>query len=103
MQEIINLQSGDEITGLLSKMQTTLSSPVAYHLQLGNSLVDMNSLIGQTITLSWQGKISCLNCGKNTKKSFGQGHCYNCFRTLAACDQCIMSPERCHFNAGTCR
>ncbi|MFL2840978.1 MAG: DUF2797 domain-containing protein, partial [Pseudohongiellaceae bacterium] len=32
-----------------------------------------------------------------------QGYCYPCFQKLAQCDTCIVSPERCHYEAGTCR
>jgi hypothetical protein len=38
-----------------------------------------------------------------TKKSFNQGYCYSCFSRLAKCDMCMMKPEICHFDAGTCR
>jgi len=37
------------------------------------------------------------------KKSFNQGYCFPCFRKLAACDSCIVSPEKCHLAEGTCR
>ncbi|NBP93900.1 MAG: DUF2797 domain-containing protein [Gammaproteobacteria bacterium] len=49
------------------------------------------------------GTISCIACGRNTNKSFNQGHCYPCFKRLASCDQCILKPELCHFHEGTCR
>ncbi len=103
MQESINISEGQLVEGGVEKMQSSLGAPVQYHLKLGENLVEMNPLIGRDISLTWLGRIACRNCGKSTKKSFGQGHCYKCFITLASCDQCIMSPERCHFNAGTCR
>ena len=31
------------------------------------------------------------------------GHCYPCMRKLASCDQCIIKPELCHYDKGTCR
>ena len=49
------------------------------------------------------GRIHCVECGRATKKSFNQGHCFPCFRSLASCDRCITSPELCHYDAGTCR
>lgn len=103
MSSLLELTSGQTCEGGLTKMQTTLSSPVEYRLSLGGDLINMNHLINRKIHLKWLGSIHCLHCNKQTKKSFGQGYCYNCFRTLAACDQCIMSPEKCHFHAGTCR
>ncbi len=38
-----------------------------------------------------------------TRKSYGEGYCYPCFKTLARCDLCVVSPDRCHYAAGTCR
>jgi len=49
------------------------------------------------------GQINCSHCGRKTKKSYSQGHCFVCMQKLPQCDLCIMSPERCHFDAGTCR
>lgn len=91
------------ITGVLRKMRTELDTPVRYRLPLGDQVVEMNPLIGKTISLTYSGNISCVNCGRATKKSFNQGYCFPCFRSLAECDMCIMRPETCHFHLGTCR
>lgn len=90
-------------SGALRKMKTRLDSPVSYELPLGDTLVPMNPLIGQSLRLDYQGQINCIHCDRLSKKSFGQGYCYPCFTRLAQCDSCIMSPEKCHFAAGTCR
>lgn len=89
-------------------MQVTLgnsaSSPcVQYQLPIGDELLAMNPQLGKIIQLSYQGEIHCVACGRKTKKSFAQGHCYPCFRRLASCDMCIMKPETCHYAAGSCR
>ncbi|WP_246047238.1 DUF2797 domain-containing protein [Leptospira ognonensis] len=63
----------------------------------------VNQWIGKKITLTSNGKIRCTNCGRPTKKSFGQGACYACFSTKAENDMCILRPETCHFHKGTCR
>jgi len=89
--------------GQLEKMRTTLGAPVQYQLPLGDQLIPLNPLIGQTIKLRYTGKISCIHCRRSIKKSFNQGYCYPCFTALAQCDMCIMKPETCHFAAGTCR
>lgn len=89
--------------GPLSKMAVTLNQPVSYTLGLGEHSLNLNELVGKRIKLHYQGKITCCHCGRNTRKSFSQGYCYPCFTKLAACDSCIMSPEKCHFSAGTCR
>jgi len=89
-------------------MQAVLNTPesgqpVQYQLPMGDELLPMNEHIGQTIKLQHQGEIHCIACGKQTKKSFAQGHCYPCFRRLASCDMCIMKPETCHYAEGSCR
>ncbi len=90
--------------GGLRKMVTSLKGGVAqYELPLGDTRTPLNALLGQQLTLSYLGSIHCIHCGRNTKKSFNQGFCYPCFRRLAQCDSCIVSPEKCHFAAGTCR
>jgi len=89
--------------GALNKMHTQLGEVVQYHLDLGGEHVSLNSLIGHTIKLRYLGQISCVSCQRSIKKSFNQGYCYPCFSTLAQCDMCIMKPETCHYEAGTCR
>ncbi|MCX2981695.1 DUF2797 domain-containing protein [Halieaceae bacterium IMCC14734] len=84
-------------------MLTKLESPVQYALQLGEQEVDMNALLGEQLELEHLGAINCVSCDRLTKKSFNQGYCYPCFTRLASCDSCIMSPEKCHYAAGTCR
>jgi hypothetical protein len=76
---------------------------IEYSLPLDDQLVPLNPLLGRTVKLTYGGVIHCRHCGRVSKKSFNQGHCYPCFRKLASCDSCIMSPEKCHFDQGTCR
>lgn len=90
-------------SGHIRKMRSVLASPVAYSLPIGDALVSMNELIGKNLTLQFNGAITCQHCGTKTKKSYAQGYCYKCMITLAQCDNCIMSPEKCHYAAGTCR
>lgn len=90
-------------TGTLRKMQARLEQPVAYALSLGESLVELNSCLNKPIQLLYTGVINCVHCGRKTAKSFNQGYCYPCFQKLAQCDACIIHPEKCHFDQGTCR
>jgi len=90
-------------SGNIQKMVTSLSLPVEYHLPIGDQLVNMNELIGTSITLTHSGEINCIACGRKTSKSYNQGYCYPCFQSLAQCDMCIMKPETCHYDKGTCR
>lgn len=81
----------------------TPQNPVQYSLRLSDEAYPLNESIGKSVTLRHLGTIECLECGRASKKSFSQGYCYPCFKKLAQCDLCIVSPERCHFDQGTCR
>ncbi|MFJ4371297.1 DUF2797 domain-containing protein [Pseudomonas japonica] len=90
--------------GSIRKMAARLETPVVqYAFRLDEVEVPVNPMIGQTVRLEYLGAIHCSHCGKRTKTSFSQGYCYPCMTRLAQCDVCIMSPERCHYDAGTCR
>lgn len=90
--------------GHLQKMTASLvGREVHYSLPLGDETIDVNALVGRGIRMTFSGQIACRHCGRATRKSFNQGYCYPCFRKLAACDLCIVSPERCHYDQGTCR
>ncbi|MEQ7921520.1 DUF2797 domain-containing protein [Xanthomonas sp. WHRI 1810A] len=79
------------------------ASRVEYSFRLGETEIAVNPLIGKTVRLEYLGAIYCSHCGRRTKTSFSQGHCYPCMQKLAHCDICIMSPEKCHHEHGTCR
>jgi len=89
--------------GNLHKMYSHHEDTVAYELQLGGKLLKLNDWLGKSIKIEYLQQIECIHCGRKTKKSFNQGYCYPCFNSLAQCDMCIMSPEKCHFHLGTCR
>lgn len=89
--------------GNIDKMIVRHTSPVSYELPVGDDRIDMNAAIGKHVSIGYGGEIHCVACGRLTKKSFNQGYCFPCFRSLAACDLCIMRPETCHFDLGTCR
>jgi len=92
-----------DATGALRKLHSQLGETVGYALPVGAALIPLNELLGRRIALNYLGQITCMHCGRKTSKSFNQGYCYPCFQKLAACDSCIVSPEKCHFDAGTCR
>ena len=89
--------------GILRKMKSRLEQPVSYKIPLGDNEVPLNPLIARKIKLEYSGNIFCVNCGRKSNKSFNQGYCYPCFQKLAQCDSCIIHPEKCHFDQGTCR
>ncbi|MEM7763088.1 MAG: DUF2797 domain-containing protein [Pseudomonadota bacterium] len=90
-------------TGNIRKMRSTLNDVVHYELPLGDAQVDMNGLIGTTIHMRFDGQINCINCGRKTKKSFGQGFCYPCFRDAPEASECIIRPELCRAHEGEAR
>jgi hypothetical protein len=77
--------------------------PVRYQLPIGDERLELNPMLGKRVTLTCEGEIRCLHCDRVTRKSFSQGYCYPCFRSLAQCDSCIVKPELCHYAKGTCR
>jgi len=89
--------------GSVRKMKTQLDEPVSYTMLLGDSEIPLNDFLGRQLRLDYSGLIHCIHCGRKTSKSFNQGYCYPCFTRLARCDSCIVSPEKCHYAAGTCR
>ncbi len=95
------------VSGYVRKLKTQLDHPVNYFLSLHDTdeihEIHLNPLIGQRIKIENLNAISCVACGRVSKKSFAQGYCYPCFTSLPECDICIMSPEKCHYQAGTCR
>lgn len=93
-----------QVTGHIKKMRSTLDNgTIQYHLPMDDELVNMNDLLGQHVTIRYDGLIHCSHCGRKTNKSFSQGFCYPCMQSLAQCDMCIMKPETCHYDQGTCR
>lgn len=95
------------VVGSLRKMRAVLpnaqAASVEYEMVVGDHNVALNPLIGSKVSLDFTGEIKCIHCDRVTKKSFSQGFCFPCFQKLAQCDRCIMSPELCHYDKGTCR
>ena len=90
-------------TGVIRKMVVEATEPVSYWLPMGEERLEVQPLLGSQITLEFTGQIYCIECGRKTTKSFNQGYCFPCLRSLAACDMCIVKPELCHYDQGTCR
>ena len=90
-------------SGNLRKMRTRLEDVVHYTLMLDDTPIDMNAMIGKTVKLSFDGQINCIACDRLTKKSFGQGFCYPCFRNAPEASECIIRPELCRAHEGEAR
>lgn len=93
--------------GNIRKMRADLpdqtGSTVQYRLPIGDEELGINAYLDQPLQLEFTGKIHCIHCGRKTNKSYSQGFCYPCMKSLAQCDMCIMKPEQCHYEQGTCR
>jgi len=89
--------------GNLQKMLVENSRPVSYQLPVGEGRISLNKFLSKKIKLKFSGTINCIACGRKTSKSFNQGYCFPCLQSLAECDSCIVKPELCHFDKGTCR
>jgi len=103
-----------ELQGICHKMHATVQAHsvtdqpikqanVEYKFILDREEVALPFQLGQEIEIEATGLIYCISCGSKTPKSYSQGHCYKCFKTKASCDLCIMKPETCHYDQGTCR
>lgn len=89
-------------TGTLRKMRTEHDSPIQYYFRLNDEEISLNDYLNKKITLKFTGQINCIQCGRSTNKSFQQGYCFPCMRRLQECDMCMLFPERCHVEQGTC-
>lgn len=90
--------------GNICKMRSSIKdNTVSYQLALNNTVIEMNELIGKTISLEFKNQINCIACGKKTAKSFAQGFCYNCFQTAPEAEECVLNPEKCRAHLGESR
>ncbi|SME95778.1 DUF2797 domain-containing protein [Pseudobacteriovorax antillogorgiicola] len=89
----------------LQKLKTEFrdGQEILYFMANESSFINLNEFLDQSLSLEFTGQINCIHCDRTTKKSFGQGFCFPCFRSLARCDMCLVRPETCHFQQGTCR
>lgn len=89
--------------GNIHKMRTELASQVQYFLPIGETEIEMNSLIGKEIKMNFAGQINCISCGKRTKTSFSQGFCYNCLQTAPEASESVIRPELSKSHLGIAR
>ena len=89
-------------SGTLRKMHSRLENPVQYGISLDEKQVPLNPLIGSNTKLVFTGNIYCIECGRKTKKSFNQGYCYPCFQKLQQFFTCLIHPEKCRCEEGSC-
>ena len=71
-----------------------------YFLNLDDKRLPINPEVGKTLTLSFLGVISCVECDRKIKKTYGDGFCFPCFRDLPENAICSVRPERCEHELG---
>lgn len=88
------------LKGNLTKMRVENAHPVNYFLRLSNDEIFLNDYIGKEISLSFNGQINCVACGRLTNKSFAQGFCFPCMQRSPMNSECIIRPELCEAHLG---
>ncbi|MGB0166658.1 MAG: DUF2797 domain-containing protein [Luteibaculum sp.] len=89
-----------EFEGIMKKMPTESVDGEVQYFYPNTEKGLINELLGQQIRLKFLDKISCLNCGNTTKKTFGDGMCYKCFSSAPEAAPCIIRPELCEAHLG---
>ena len=88
--------------GTLRKMNSRIEKTVQYAMSLSESEFPLNSMINSDTKIVFTGNIYCVECGRKTKKSFNQGYCYPCFQKLQQFFTCLIHPEKCRCDKGSC-
>ncbi|MEM8768708.1 MAG: DUF2797 domain-containing protein [Pseudomonadota bacterium] len=92
------------LSGLTIDYDAQSGAPANYRLAFAEGPdVSLNEHLGAGLEIRATGTVVCRHCAAVGRRSFGGGYCYDCFTTLARCDLCVMSPDRCHYHQGTCR
>jgi hypothetical protein len=89
-----------KVLGQLRKMIVEAQNPVAYFLSLDKNPYPLNPHIGESVSLKWAGTITCIECGRKTRKSYDQGYCFVCSRDLPENAMCSVRPELCQHEKG---
>ena len=89
-----------KLLGQLRKMNAEAQNPVAYFLNLDKNSYLLNPHIGKPMGLKWTGTITCIECGRKTRKSYDQGYCFVCSRDLPQNAMCSFRPELCVHEKG---
>ena len=90
------------IIGSLKKLKSVPGNPIQYYLRIAEQEISLNNVLDDYICLNYTGNIYCIQCGRKTKKSFQQGFCFPCLQRLNECNLCVIHPERCQVEKGTC-
>ncbi len=91
--------------GNLTKMKPDYSGEtVQYKLILGESVINMNSLIGKEVNITFLNKINCVVCGVEIRTTYaGRAMCKHCYDTAPQAEECLFYPEKCKAHLGEAR
>jgi len=89
-----------KVSGQLEKMTHEEGNPIQYYLMLDGKSVCITTAVGKTLTLSFLGTITCIECGRKINQTYGDGYCFPCFRDLPENAICGVRPERCEHEFG---
>jgi len=92
-----------KIEGQLRELTHEYGDPIQYYLQIDQNHIHLNPYIGGAMKLHFLEEIHCIHCGRKVKKTYNNGYCYPCFKQLPQNDLCIVKPNLCHYDEGTCR
>ena len=87
-------------SGQLEKMDHEDGQPIEYSLVLDGKLTPISHRVGKNVSIKFLGKIECIDCRRDIKKTYGDGYCYPCFRDLPENDLCMVKPELCEHEFG---
>lgn len=73
---------------------------VAYDLAFGDGSVPLDGYLSEEFTLRFTGQRTCVSCGREVKKFYGQGLCWPCFNEAPEASPCIIRPELCRAHEG---
>lgn len=91
------------ISGHLKELSHQHENPVKYFLQVNDEKIQINQYINRQVKIKFLNEINCVHCGREIKKTYNNGYCYPCFIKLPQNDICIVKPNLCHYDNGTCR
>jgi len=95
-----------KLTGNLRKMGSSLDGARAlYQLRMSDVLdslpeVELNTWVGHTVRMQWEGKIHCVETGKSIKKTYGEGMSFDAWRVSPRAVESIIRPELSRIHEG---
>ena len=89
-----------KLSGQVRKMNVEFGVPIQYSLNVNKVSHPLNAYVGSNLKINWQGLITCIECDRQTKKSYDQGYCFVCSRDLPENEICSVRPERCDHKNG---